>query len=516
MSDSLLKIVDELTRIKDIDKDEMMEIIRDSIKEAYLRKYKLKKREEDEEPYDLPLDVEVQAGVLRIFISKWVVKEVEDPHIEISMEDAEALTGIKDLQEDDVVDVFIDAKDLGRNGAQVVKENILNRIKGFEQRRIYEEYIDKVGEVYTGIVTRKQRLRGKERDNYLREHSDHLGEGGYELANIIVDLGKGEGIIPPRHQTPKDSYYRGTRLKVYIYAVKEEGLDTKILVSRTHENLLRGLFELEIPEVAGKQVEIMAIAREPGARAKVAVWARNSDLDPVGTCVGVRGIRIQNIVRELNGERIDVVEWSDEPKQMIRNALKTVDISKVIIEERADERRNVKVVVPDEQYTMAIGRNGQNVRLAAKLTGWKIYIYSETEYHKELEEKREQYTNILKNFDGMNEEILGAMYDAGIFDLEEIAELTAEGFAEEVEGVDIDMAASFINAARTALEELKQEAQAGPETAASESEALEEETDSPEKELQESEDADNPEEGTEEPEDEAEQEEEDPSEKPEA
>jgi N utilization substance protein A len=210
------------------------------------------------------------------------------------------------------------------------------------------------------------------------------------------------------------------------------------------------------------------------------------------------------------------VEWSDEPKQMIRNALKTVDISKVIIEERADERRNVKVVVPDEQYTMAIGRNGQNVRLAAKLTGWKIYIYSETEYHKELEEKREQYTNILKNFDGMNEEILGAMYDAGIFDLEEIAELTAEGFAEEVEGVDIDMAASFINAARTALEELKQEAQAGPETAASESEALEEETDSPEEELQESEDADNPEEGTEEPENEAEQEEEDPSEKPEA
>ena len=467
MSDSLLKIVDELTRIKDIDKEEMMEIIRDSIKEAYLRKYKLKKREEDEEPYDLPLDVEVQAGVLRIFISKWVVKEVEDPHIEISMEDAEALTGIKDLQEDDVVDVFIDARDLGRNGAQVVKENILNRIKGFEQKRIYEEYIDKVGEVYTGIVLRKQRLRGKERDNYLREHSDHLGEGGYELANIIVDLGKGEGIIPPRHQSPKDSYYRGTRLKVYIYAVKEEGLDTKILVSRTHESLLRGLFDLEIPEVAGKQVEIMAIAREPGARAKVAVWSRNSDLDPVGTCVGVRGIRIQNIVRELNGERIDVVEWSDEPKQMIRNALKTVDISKVIIEERADERRNVKVVVPDEQYTMAIGRNGQNVRLAAKLTGWKIYIYSETEYHKELEEKREQYTNILKNFEGMNEEILGAMYDAGIFDLEEIAEMTAEGFAEEVEGVDIEMAASFINGARTALDELKNEAEnktAGEET----------------------------------------------------
>jgi len=455
MSDSLLKIVDELTRIKDIDKEEMMEIIRDSIKEAYLRKYRLKKREEDEEPYDLPLDVEVQAGALRIFISKWVVKEVEDPHIEISMEDAEALTGIKDLQEDDVVDVFIDAKDLGRNGAQVVKENILNRIKGFEQKRIYGEYIDKVGEVYTGIITRKQRLRGKERDNYIKEHSEHIDEGGYELANIIVDLGKGEGIIPPRHQSPKDSYYRGTRLKVYIYAVKEEGLDTKILVSRTHESLLRGLFDLEIPEVAGKQVEIKAIAREPGVRAKVAVWSGSSDLDPVGTCVGVRGIRIQNIVRELNGERIDVVEWSEDPKQMIRNALKTVDISKVIIEERADERRNVKVVVPDEQYTMAIGRNGQNVRLAAKLTGWKIYIYSETEYHKELEEKREQFSNILKNFEGMDEEILGSMYDAGIFDLEEIAEMTPEGFADEVDGVDDELAASFITAAREALEELK-------------------------------------------------------------
>ncbi len=447
--DSLIKIVDELTRIKDIDREEMIGIIRDSIKEAYMRKHKLKNRDE-EEPYELPLDVEIEGGKLYIFISKAVVKEVEDPHLEIALDDAVKLTGAADLEEDDIIDVFIDAKTLGRNGAQIVKENILNKIKGVEQNRVYDEYADKVGEVYTAIVLRKQRLRGKERDNYLKENAEP-GSEPRELANIIVDLGKGEGIIPPRHQSLKDSYYRGTRTKVYIYNVKKEGLDTKILVSRTHESLLRGLFEIEIPEVANKQVEIKAVAREAGVRAKVAVWSNSSDLDPVGTCVGVRGIRIQNIVRELNGERIDVIEWSDDPKQMIRNALKTVDISKVLIEESEEERRNVKVVVPDEQYTMAIGRSGQNVRLAAKLTGWKIFIYSESEYHKELEEKRELYMNTLKNFDGMDEDILNNMYDNGIFNLEEIANMIPESLAMMVDGINMELAVSFIEQSKQAL-----------------------------------------------------------------
>ncbi len=471
--DSLIKIVDELTRIKDIDREEMIEIIGESIKEAYMRKYKLKSKD-DEEPYELPLDVEIEGGKLYIFISKTVVNEVEDPHIEISLEEASKLTGTGDLEVDDIIDVFIDAKTLGRNGAQIVKENILNKIKGVEQNRVFEEYADKVGEVYTAIVLRKQRLRGKERDNYIKENVESGGEDHNELANIIVDLGKGEGVIPPRHQSGKDSYYRGTRTKVYIYNVKKEGLDTKILVSRTHENLLRGLFEIEIPEVANKQVEIKALAREPGVRAKVAVWSNSSDLDPVGTCVGVRGIRIQNIVRELNGERIDVIEWSEDPRQMIRNALKTVDISKVLIEESEGERRNVKVVVPDEQYTMAIGRSGQNVRLAAKLTGWKIFIYSDTEYHKELEEKRDIYMNTLKNFAGMNEDILNNMYDNGIFNLEEIANMMPESLALMVDGIDMEMARSFIDESKKAVAKFIEGGEGSPqqEDAEEETEAV--------------------------------------------
>ncbi|TYB31979.1 MAG: transcription termination factor NusA [Candidatus Mcinerneyibacterium aminivorans] len=448
--EAFMQIIDELMKSKDIEKDEMMRIIRESLKDAYIRKHKLKPENDEEEEYELPLDVEINKGKLYVFLSKEVRKNVDDEHKQINIDKAKEMLNTDDIEEGDIIDIFIEPKDLGRNGARIVKENIMNRIRGVEEGRVYDEYKDKENQIFTAIVMRKQRLRGREREKFREE----WGNDKKELANIIVDLGKGEAIIKPNHQSPKDNYYRGSRMKVYLYKVKRSGLSTDIFASRTHQNLVTELLKLEVPEVESNQVKVDAISRKPGYKTKVAVSTNNPELDPVGTCVGMRGIRIQNVVRELNGERIDVIEYTDNPKEMIKRALKNIDVVDVIITD--EEKNEAKVVVPDQQYTMAIGRGGQNVALAARITGWKIYIYSDSEYREELEKLREEKLEQLKNLEIVNEEIFEMFKENGIKSLEDITH-THPDFMAELIDVELKQAEEIIETAKEKIQKQKEE-----------------------------------------------------------
>ncbi len=240
-------------------------------------------------------------------------------------------------------------RDFGRIAAQTAKQVILQGIKEVEREHIYSEYMDREGELVTATVQR-------------------IAKG-----NVILEMGKAEAILPPKEQVETDRYYHGQRLKVYLMEIRREDRGPKLIASGAHKNLITRLFEMEVPEIYNGAVEIKSIAREPGIRTKVAVVARQEGIDPVGSCVGMRGIRIQNIVNELNGEKIDVVQWSSNPKEFIANALSPAQVVEVQLR---DDEHAATVIVPDKQLSLAIGKEGQNVRLAAKLTGWRIDIKS--------------------------------------------------------------------------------------------------------------------------------------------
>src|SRR5690606_37547366 len=276
---------------------------------------------------------------------KRVVEEVEDPNSEISV--AEARTTHPDAVVGDVIRFDRTPQNFGRIAAQTAKQVVLQRIRNYERESVYAEYIDRVGEVLNGIVQRA------------------------DPKAVIVDLGKAEAVMPAREQVPTERYRPGQRLKVYLLEVNKDPRGPQLIVSRTHANLIRRLFELEVPEIYSGAVEIMAVAREPGLRSKVAVAARQEKVDPVGSCVGVRGVRIQNIVNELYGEKIDVIEWSPDIPTFIANALSP---AKPISVQLSEADKVARVIVPTDQMSLAIGKDGQNARLAYKLTGWRIDI----------------------------------------------------------------------------------------------------------------------------------------------
>ncbi len=313
----------------------------ESVQQALRTVYK-KTTGSDEE---VEIEIDVNTGKIRIFAPKRVVEKVNDPLSEISIEEARkidprAIVG-------DIVRIERQPSNFGRIAAQTAKQVILQRIRDFERDTIYNEFIDRVGEVLTGTVQR------------------------VDPRAVILSFGKAEAILPAREQIPGERYRPGQRLKVYLVDVTKDAKGPQLLVSRTHPNLIKRLLELEVPEVASGAVEVMAIAREPGQRSKVAVAARQDKVDPVGACVGVRGVRIQSIVTELSGEKIDVIEWSSDIRTFIANALSPAKPITVILNE---DEKVARVVVPPEQMSQAIGKDGQNARLAYKLTGWRIDI----------------------------------------------------------------------------------------------------------------------------------------------
>ncbi len=298
-------------------------------------------------PIEVNVTLDPLTGQARVFAEKQVVDEVFDDRFEIDLEAARRIKPGVEIGESVMVETT--PNDFGRIAAQTAKQVILQGIKEVEREHIYGEYMEREGELITAAVQR-------------------LAKG-----NVILEIGKAEAIIPPKEQVENDRYYHGQRLKVYLMEIRREERGPRLIASRASKNLITRLFEMEVPEIYNGTVEIKSIAREPGLRTKVAVAARQEGIDPVGSCVGMRGIRIQNIVQELNNEKIDVVQWSADPKEFIANALSPAQVVEVQL--REDEHA-ATVIVPDKQLSLAIGKEGQNVRLAAKLTGWRIDIKS--------------------------------------------------------------------------------------------------------------------------------------------
>nr|WP_218039457.1 transcription termination factor NusA [Dendrosporobacter quercicolus] len=322
------------------------EILFDAIEAALISAYK----RNFGSAQNVRVSLERTTGEIHVFARKNIVEEVTDSRLEMDLPEAQAIDRRYELG--DVIEIEVTPKDFGRIAAQTAKQVVVQRIREAERGIIYEEFSNRESDILTGIVQR------------------------IEQKNVFIDLGKAEAILAPSEQIAGEQYRHGDRVKTYIIEVKKTTKGPQILVSRTHPGLLKRLFELEVPEIHDGIVEIKSVAREPGLRSKIAVYSRDENVDPVGSCVGHKGMRVQTIVDELRGEKIDIVKWNADPTKYIANALSP---AKVISVEVNEAEKLSKVVVPDYQLSLAIGKEGQNARLAAKLTGWKIDIKSESQ-----------------------------------------------------------------------------------------------------------------------------------------
>lgn len=342
MNKELLNAIAFLSKEKGVSTD----VICDSLEAVLITAYK-------KEPEANPIaDVELnrETGDYRIVAAQTVVEEVENPHDEISLEDARKLN--PEYEVGDVVNVDVTPDNFGRIAAQAAKQVMIQRLREAERNIVYDEFYNRTDDIITGLIQR------------------------VENRNVYVDLGKAEAVLPVSEQIPTETYTVGQRIKCYVVEVRKTTKGAQILVSRTHPGLLKRLFELEVPEIYEGVVELKSVAREPGRRSKIAVYSRDENVDSVGACVGPKGTRVQNIVTELQNEKIDIVKWDEDPAVYIANALSPAQVLSVTVDE---SEKSSSVVVPDYQLSLAIGKAGQNARLAAKLTNWKIDIKSESQ-----------------------------------------------------------------------------------------------------------------------------------------
>ncbi len=345
MKNDFLLAIAQLAGEKNLPK----EVVFDAVEAALASAYK----KDQASAGNIVVKIDPNTGTAHFFSRRTVVDEVTDPKIELTLKEARALSPGSVIGDD--IDFEVAAKPAGRIAAQTAKQVVLDRLRAAEREVVFEEYAGREGDIISGAVQRIE------------------GSGGHR--SVYIDLGKTEALLPPPEQVRTEHYQPSQRLKVYVAEVRKETKGPQVIVSRAHKNLIKRLFELEVPEIFRGAVEIKSIAREAGFRSKVAVWARQEGVDPVGACVGLRGIRIQNVVNELGGERIDVVQWDPEAERFVANALSPAQVVSVSVTE---DDNTASVVVPDRQLSLAIGKEGQNARLAAKLTGWRIDIRSQT------------------------------------------------------------------------------------------------------------------------------------------
>ena len=344
MGENIIEVLAEIEKEKGISQDILIEAIESAVASAYKKNYGAKN--------DIEVNMNKDTGAIKVFDKKVVVKKVSNPSNEISIDELKLSDKDKDKYKiGDIIFIEITPREFGRIAAQTAKQVIVQKIREAERKLIYETYIDKERDIVTGIVQR------------------------IENRNVIMDLGRAEALLLPNEQIRNEEYYKGKRMKVYILEVRKTSKGPKILTSRTHPELLKRLFELEVPEIHEGLVEIKSIAREAGKRSKVAVYSRDEKVDPVGACIGDKGSRIKAIMAELKEEKIDIVRWSNDEKTFIANSLSP---AKVLAVDLLEKERKAIVVVADQQLSLAIGKEGQNARLAAKLTNWKIDIKRET------------------------------------------------------------------------------------------------------------------------------------------
>ncbi len=398
-TENLKRIIDQISRDKGIDRSLLVEAIEEAVRSAARKKYGSRS--------DIEVHFDDETGEIEVFQYRTVVEKVEDEETEISLVDARELDPDIEL-EDDLGEKILDIADLGRIAAQSAKQVIIHRMRDAERDVIYEMYRDREGTIVNGIVQR------------------------FERGNMVINLGRTDAILPRDGQIPKRSFKQGDRIRAYLLEVRQESRDSQLVLSRTCNEFLIKLFEMEVPEIAEGIVKIMGASREPGFRAKIAVSSSESDVDPVGACVGLKGSRVQNVVQELQGERIDIVPWSPDPAKYVYNALAPAEVSMVIVDE---EKNQLLVVVPDDQLSLAIGRQGQNVRLASRLLGWRIDVKSESRYAN-LEDSGYQ---TLVALEGIDENKADKLFGAGITSVSALASSDMEKIMSAV-GMDEEQA----------------------------------------------------------------------------
>ncbi|MCI9638810.1 transcription termination factor NusA [Anaerovoracaceae bacterium 41-7] len=346
MNREFIEAINELEKEKHISKDILIEAIESALVSAYKKNYGTSQ--------NVRVDIDREDGDIAVLMRKDIVEEVYDDMIEMSLEEAQEIDPRYEIG--DAIEFSVTPRDFGRIAAQTAKQVVVQRIREAERGMIFDDFITKQGEIVTGVVQRKS------------------GE------TLFVNMGKAEGILSAGEQVPGERFEVNERLKVYIMDVKKTTKGPQVFLSRSHPGLVKRLFEMEVPEIQDGFVEIKGIAREAGSRTKLAVYSEDVNVDPVGACVGTRGIRVQAVVDELGGEKIDIIPWSEDPKVLISNVLSPAKVESVLADEA---EKTATVVVPDYQLSLAIGKEGQNVRLAAKVSGWKIDIKSHTQYYNE-------------------------------------------------------------------------------------------------------------------------------------
>jgi transcription termination/antitermination protein NusA len=403
MSIEVIHIIEQLCREKGIDKDYLIGAVKTAV-EAAARK-KLPHVE------NIVSQFNIENGEAEIWAEHSIVESIEDPDNQILLEDAVKIS--PDAQMGETVLVKQEIRDLGRIAAQLAKQVILQKVREAEIEITYNEYQERKGDLINGIVQR------------------------FEHGDIIVELGKAEGVLPRREQVFRETFNRGDRIRAYVVDVRKTSKNALVILSRTHIGLIQCLFELEVPEISEGMVEIMGIVREPNGRTKIAVRSNDRDIDAVGACVGMRGMRVQSIVQELRGEKIDIVEYSEDPEVFIRNALSPAKISRIIANK---EENHMTIIVADDQMSLAIGKKGQNVRLAAKLVKWKIDIKNQSETGGGLleasgllplkESPTEDFLEIIKNAKGFGEKIVAILFTNNVVNFDEVISRGVEGLTQ--------------------------------------------------------------------------------------
>src|ERR1700761_8798007 len=410
----LLQIADAVARDKSIDK----QVVLTAMEEAMQRAAKAHYGTEN----DIKVDIDPKTGETHVSRYLHVVELVENDKTEISLTDARRRN--PDAQIGDIIAETLPPVDFNRINAQNAKQVIVQKVRDAERERQYDEYKDRIGEVVHGVVKRS------------------------EFGSVVVDLGKAEGVVRRDEMIPRESFRAGDRIRAYIYDVRREPRGPQIFLSRSHPQFMVRLFAQEVPEIYDAVIEIRAVARDPGSRAKIAVISKDSSIDPVGACVGMRGVRVQAVVQELQGERIDIIPWSPNVATFVVNALAPAEVSKVVMDEE-DER--VEVVVPDEQLSLAIGRRGQNVRLASQLTGWQIDIMTESQESERRQREFAERTQLFQEALDVDEVIAQLLVTEGFATVEDVAYVEPSEIAE-IEGFDEDTAEEIQARARDYLD----------------------------------------------------------------
>ncbi|TMB58599.1 MAG: transcription termination/antitermination protein NusA [Deltaproteobacteria bacterium] len=426
MQPDLNRVIEQVSKEKGIDRGIIVKALEEAMLSAAKKTFGHEK--------NIEAKFNTELGEVELFEIKTVVEHVEDPENQVTLEVARAKIDPEAEVGDELL-AKLPPEKFGRIAAQAAKQNIIQRVRDAERDIIYNEFKGRKGELFSGIVQR------------------------FEKKNIIVNLGRTDAILPEKEQIPRERYRQGDRIRAYILDVELTGKGPQIVLSRTHPGLLIKLFEQEVPEIYEGIVEVKGAAREPGGRAKIAVTSNDRDVDPVGACVGMRGTRVQAVVQELRGEKIDIVPWTSDPAEYVCRALAPAKVSKIIMDE---DEHAMEVIVPDDQLALAIGKKGQNVRLASRLTGWKLDVRSEAEAEDEARRARSSLTAI-PNVGDVTAELL---YQSGFKSAEELA-ASDEETVGEIEGIGPERAGVLLAAAREHVQRLReQEALAAAEAAA--------------------------------------------------